>query len=81
MQPGANRHQQIIFDALAQSRSSADPKFRLIGVSSARVDYARDVREAAPLKLKIMQPGANRHQHRLSMHQLNREAALTQNSD
>jgi hypothetical protein len=30
MQPGANRHQHRLFDALAQSRSSADPKFRLM---------------------------------------------------
>jgi Flp pilus assembly protein TadD len=57
-----------IIAALAQPRS-ADPKFRLIGVSSARRGLcARETQslgEAAPARLKIMQPGANRHQHRL----------------
>jgi hypothetical protein len=62
-----NRHQHY-FAALAQP-GSADPKFRLIGVSSARRDYARDAvtQEAAPLKLENHSP-ANRHQHRLLLH-------------
>jgi hypothetical protein len=62
MQPGANRHQHRLFDALAQSRRSADPKFRLIGVQCPAW-MMRETRSLGKLRRsntkKNMQPGAN----------------------
>jgi hypothetical protein len=67
MRTGANRHQHRIIRCTSSTAKQRRPKIRLIGVSSARVDYARDtsLRKLRLETKKIMQPGANRHQHRL----------------
>jgi hypothetical protein len=66
MQPGANRHQHRLFRCTSSIAKQRRPKIQ----TDRREQCPAWMRETQSLKLrrsilKIMQPGANRHQHRL----------------